>query len=423
MKQRIQLARTVAVVSVALTISCTGCRSSGWKMPGAGLFSWNREPDAATLAGKSADSELALPEGPASKYTPNAIASTAAGSPTADAVAQATQEAASAYGYQPSGGPASATPPAMGTAAAANGYQTGPYKMASGPTGPNVNYGPNGAATMPSSVASAPPSYASSPMATSTNTSPTAPLPSPYGGTYPPTATTPGANGTAPAPANNSTADIPLPSSVTQALAPNTATPTVPPAPSAPGANTAVGGHAANGSLPSVAVPPVGASAAATGSHAALPASPTNIGVVGASGYGTPTVPSTTSPTGVASGLPPLPTTKTPDAASGAVPNVNASNQATATADVPHPGSTPHANGSPIAPATTPTYPAINSHPTSNASSVGLPPLPEGNLPKGYAPGTTGRATKYDFSGSGAGGGSQSSLPPNTATGGYPLLR
>ncbi|MEZ6080651.1 MAG: hypothetical protein R3C56_34760 [Pirellulaceae bacterium] len=54
---------------VALTATASGCKSTGFSMPGKNMFSWNRAPDAETLAGK--DKGPNLPESPAVKYDPS----------------------------------------------------------------------------------------------------------------------------------------------------------------------------------------------------------------------------------------------------------------------------------------------------------------------------------------------------------------
>lgn len=161
----------------ALAASTSGCRSSGFSMPGKDMFSWNRQPDAATLAGNTKVPEL--PESPAAKYDPAAIASKS-GSPA--------KPASSVYGYGGAAtGSSGSTAAQPGGAALANGYQSGPYPMAS---------------TTPA------------PATTTASTATTGALPSPYGGTY---------NGSMASLNTPSTAagsgDVPLPSSVAAALA------------------------------------------------------------------------------------------------------------------------------------------------------------------------------------------------------------
>lgn len=175
----------VLILAIAAT-SC-GCKStgSGFKMPGSGMFSsLSRTPDAATLAGSSAagakNEVPTAPTSPATKYTPGAIASVGAQSPTSTATAAA--PTSSAYGYAST---SSAATPKTGLAAQANGYQTGPYQTAS-----------TGGASPSTSLAGT----------TSSTTPSTTGLPSPYGGSYSRTA-----GATAP--------DITLPNSVNNALA------------------------------------------------------------------------------------------------------------------------------------------------------------------------------------------------------------
>lgn len=158
----------------ALAVSTSGCKSAGFSMPGKSMFGWNRQPDAATLAGNTKVPNL--PESPAAKYDPAAIASKS-GSPG--------KPASSAYGYGGTAatGGATAQP---GGAAMANGYQSGSYPMAS---------------TTPA------------PATTAASTATSGALPSPYGGTY---------SGSMAGLSTPSTAagsgDVPLPSSVTAAL-------------------------------------------------------------------------------------------------------------------------------------------------------------------------------------------------------------
>ncbi|RMF44939.1 MAG: hypothetical protein D6753_01360 [Planctomycetota bacterium] len=343
------------VLTLVVACTCTGCRSSGWKMPGAGLFSWNRDPDPATLAGDTSQGEFALPESPASKYDPTAIVSSGTSSATGDAVAQATADAASAYGYTA----ANTSTPTAGSPTAANGYQTGPYQM-SGFTSPATGQVPGAAAT-----------------------SANAALPSPYGGTYPASATVPPAvvsqSAAASAPQGPAASDIPLPNSVTNAMN-QTAGGTYPGAVT-PGATSStstapVGTHG---------LPPVPTETASLPNpYAGLPQSPGSPSASGSAGL--PSYPS----------LPPI----------GSAPAVGGSG-------TPASGSTVPTNALPA--------PSSALPPPSTA----LPSAPI-NRPSGYAPGTTGRPTKYDFStGSGAGSGTSTgyALPPNTATGGGSLLR
>lgn len=108
----------ISAVAVLLicSLSSTGCKSSGRKS----LFSWNREPSATTLAGGS---DLTVPESPAKKYTPNAIASVGAGTPNSGTKVNNNGT-----------NPATSIPSTSGLAAAANGYKTGPYDLSNNPS-------------------------------------------------------------------------------------------------------------------------------------------------------------------------------------------------------------------------------------------------------------------------------------------------
>ncbi len=146
--------KTMAFIWLAACCAMTGCKSMGnWvpKMP------WNREPSSATLAGGNTPK---LPESPATKYTPNAIASVGAGttsSPTSGSKSNIYGNAG-----QTSPGTSGSAP---GMAANANGYQnsyqTGPYQTGPYQTG---NASGSKAATTPgSNLASSYPSpYAGS---------------------------------------------------------------------------------------------------------------------------------------------------------------------------------------------------------------------------------------------------------------------
>jgi hypothetical protein len=125
---------------VLVTVTSVGCRSTGKFTPS--FLAWNRAPDAATLAGGSEVPDL--PESPASKYTPNAIASVGAKTPSPAAQSPVATTPGSAYGYNPT----TASTPNSQLAAAANGYQTGPYELApqagslsSNVTAPNTRTG------------------------------------------------------------------------------------------------------------------------------------------------------------------------------------------------------------------------------------------------------------------------------------------
>jgi hypothetical protein len=129
--------RLVLVVAVVAGTQ-TGCKS-GWKMPGTDMFSWNKKPSEASLAGSnptlsvpgssstgSGLSSSSTPVSPATRNTPNVLASSSKSSP---------------YAAAPAGAPQYGAP--TGSAATANGYQTGPYATVAGarPTAPGA---PNG---------------------------------------------------------------------------------------------------------------------------------------------------------------------------------------------------------------------------------------------------------------------------------------
>jgi hypothetical protein len=173
---KIKLGMTLAILA---SLSLTGCRSGGtWRMPGASMFAASREPDAATLAGRTKESEMAapdLPVSPASKYSPDSIASVGTRPSTPPSTTTA-----SAYGFPAQ----TVAAPKTSLAASANGYQTGPYQVGGTANTTASNAIPN-TAGLATGIAS--PGY-----------------PSTYGGSY---------SGTTSAP------DIGLPKSVTGALA------------------------------------------------------------------------------------------------------------------------------------------------------------------------------------------------------------
>ena len=100
---------------------------------------WSKKPSESALTG-TGPSALAYPQSPASKQTPNAIASTAAGkAPTASSSMAPASSAMAPYGGPKATSPAFGAPtapnataagykaPTTGVASAANGYATGPY--------------------------------------------------------------------------------------------------------------------------------------------------------------------------------------------------------------------------------------------------------------------------------------------------------
>lgn len=158
----------LAVVVAVIAGTQSGCKS-GWKMPGADLFSWSKKPSESTLAGSSPNLSMpssgSSPVSPASKSTPSALASTGAKSP---------------YGTG-STGPSFSMPntnaPVLGgagTAAAQNGYTNGQYGMVSAnarpggampsyPGSPNSGYGGAGYPQASSAVASSMPNAGAKP--------------------------------------------------------------------------------------------------------------------------------------------------------------------------------------------------------------------------------------------------------------------
>ncbi|AMV33834.1 hypothetical protein VN12_17025 [Pirellula sp. SH-Sr6A] len=146
MRTKIANWNKLALVVLIVGGTQVGCKS-GWKMPGASMFSWSKKPSESTLAGSnpsisspsaaSMGSGLAAsgaPTSPALRNTPNMLASTAKTSP-----------------YGTPTGMAGSAGPVAGGAAASNGYQTGPYVTSTGnrPTGftAPTGYGPTGAPT------------------------------------------------------------------------------------------------------------------------------------------------------------------------------------------------------------------------------------------------------------------------------------
>lgn len=254
----------------ALAASASGCKSAGFSMPGKNMFSRNRTPDAETLAGNNKVPNL--PESPATKYDPSAMASLGS-KPTSTPTG-------SAYG----GG---ATQP--GLAAAANGYQTGPYS-----TAPK---------NMP-------------PAASVASTAMSGALPSPYGGSYN------GSSASLSTPSTGSpTGDVPLPNSVAAAMSKGPgALGGYTPSATVGGSLPAFPGAAAAPALPGATTMPVGYA-----SNAQTPAATSAYQLPTGPGAGhTPAFPASNSYTstpvatvGSTSGLPSLPSASPPPTASG----------------------------------------------------------------------------------------------------------
>lgn len=359
------------VLAVIATTS-TGCRSSGFSMPKMKMFSWNRQPDAATLAGST--QPAGLPESPAAKYDPAALAS-ATSKPSSSGN---TAGLGSAYGYGATGSSAGAAPGSAtqpGLAASANGYQTGPYQLA-----------PKNTTAPSTSVAST----------ATAGSLPSGTLPSPYGGTYSGTTSGLGTNTTV-----ATKTDIPLPSSVTAALAQGAAgTSAVGGLPALPGAAPGSAsqftpalpaGYASNGT---------GQIPATTSAYQMLPtppAYPTNNPYTSGSAAG--------SPSGLSTGMNPSSASLTGTPAVGV----------SAAAGLP---------AIPVTPSNTAGQ-AATSNPAAASSayqSASPGPAPLATPPRVYTPGSTGRSTNYDFSGAAtksSGNLSTSSTPGGT----QPLLR
>ncbi len=346
------------LVIAVLATSFAGCRGSGLSLPKMSMFSWNRKPDAATLAGNTQPS--GLPASPAAKYDPAAIASTQgkSTSPTT------TTGVGSAYGYGATG-TAGGTPAGLGLAASANGYQTGPYQLA-----------PN---TSTASTATA-------------GSLPSGSLPSPYGGTY--TGSTTSLNTSASSSLANKS-DVPLPSSVTAALA--------------KGAAPTVGSNAGSG-LP--ALP----SATAGSTTPALPAGYANNGT-GQTPASTSAYQMMPSPLGFGSNpytpSTPVTTVGSLGGTAGQAPTGNSATAGSLTMGLPP---FPNQPGTSSAGSTPP--PATASTAYQGATTLGS-----------YSPGSTGRSTSYDFSG-GQGATTAGAVSPATSlpsvpanSGTLPLLR
>ncbi|MEM8734693.1 MAG: hypothetical protein AAGG44_10750 [Planctomycetota bacterium] len=240
---------SLAVLSAAVLAS-TGCKSLSWK-PSGKMFAWGGEPDPSEFEGTGG---LQLPESPAAKHSPSAIASIGAqsSSPSASGTPQ------SPYGYNST----QTTTPKAGLAAKANGYQTGPYQVGNAGSGTKSN--------------------------AIVGTKPSTGLPNPYGG---PAGT--GSSATLP--------DIPLPSGVAQTFNqaqkqvasqayPSMPTNTIPTSPisgstktntSLPSYTNSVGPGPAMPSYPSL--PTVGTAGGASPAPSAYQGAASGVGVGGAS--------------------------------------------------------------------------------------------------------------------------------------------
>lgn len=349
--------RILCMVSLAASCGLTGCKSAGsWGMP---KMSWNREPSATTLAGSETPK---LPESPANKYSPSAIASVGAGTSSAGSTSG---NKAPSYGYAgqtPSTTTPTNSPATAGLAASANGYQTGPYTV--------------GQKTGTTGIQSAAGSLAAGQH-------------NPYGGSY--AGMTPGVK----------TPEMALPNSVKHAL-PSPSTSTGYPAPT--GHNIAAGygpptqlGGAAYASNPGN-LPPLPGSATALASSPYAPAS-------GSLAY--------------------------PPAASSVASNASQPLPSTPTLPIALPGQ-PAAPSYPgvSAPVQTVSGPAAGSVYTQASQPQASQPQagqPANRYSGVYQPGTTARATTYNFGSVSPAAATAASpapaataLPPNTASGAGP---
>lgn len=223
-KSSIASAAPVTAALVVLT-AFSGCKTLSWK-PSGKMFAWGKKP-ADSVEGAEG---LVLPTSPATKYSPQAMASLG----TQSGASASSPSVSSPYG---STAMTTGTPKA-GLAAQANGYQTGPYQMGSSPatTTPNQNMASTGNTTIGKN-------------ATST------PMSNPYGGpnTF--------------ASAGGSKPEVALPNSVSQALSqsknipsaypalPNAQSNALPGVGSTPNTQTAAGPTTPPVSLPSYTTP------------------------------------------------------------------------------------------------------------------------------------------------------------------------
>ncbi|MEY4566950.1 MAG: hypothetical protein RLY14_1920 [Planctomycetota bacterium] len=255
--------------TLVLAISSTGCQT-GWKMPGASLFSWNKKPDPETLAGKGPS---VYPTSPATKYTPSTVASatnasgsTAANSnaptvgsmPTNSSGVSANQYAATMgnRGALPSGSAPSATAPGSaapitpnspygGVAATANGYRVAGVPAVNGASNGNAVTNATGYATGPYATSATPTSGTISSGAIPGNYpgQVTNPSPNPYGASNTYAGVTSGMGSTAPASSNTA-----IPGAPSYAANPNaSAIPGLPATQSINGAPAAVAGGYSSG--------------------------------------------------------------------------------------------------------------------------------------------------------------------------------
>jgi hypothetical protein len=149
MRRTFRLTKSLAVCGLLVaTVTSAGCQS-GWKMPGASMFSWKKKPSEETLAGKGPT--VSTPTSPALGQSPSLVANSAR-TPAAKPNTYAPPKTGSALGASALAATAPnaglATPPTgMGNAATANGYTTGPYSTYAQPSNPYATAGTTYGAT------------------------------------------------------------------------------------------------------------------------------------------------------------------------------------------------------------------------------------------------------------------------------------
>jgi len=162
MRSRLPSWIRTGIVLAVIAGTQSGCKS-GWKMPGADMFSWTRKPSETTLSGTgpsvampssttaSNSTGSGVPTSPATRSSPSTINSTAANPPTAtrpfgQPAGPYGQAGAGPYGQMnPNTAMANQALPAAGTAATANGYTTGNYATNQAPATQLASANPYGA--------------------------------------------------------------------------------------------------------------------------------------------------------------------------------------------------------------------------------------------------------------------------------------
>jgi len=165
----------------------SGCKT-GWKMPGADMFSWSKKPSESTLAGSSPglsmpNSTSPSPMGPSYKNTPSTLANTNTGMGKSSSPYGSSSATGPSFNMPPNNAMASNHGPNMpsmpngaGVSSGANGYATGLYNVGNnanrtGAYTPQTGYGaspqtPNGYGAVPpqnAMAASLPPAYGGMP--------------------------------------------------------------------------------------------------------------------------------------------------------------------------------------------------------------------------------------------------------------------